>query len=213
VSKLYFVLLISFFSLYSYAQNVFSLEEKELLSFRFLSEKRYKEAIEECEKEIKEGNFIDSYINLSASYLALEDYHNAYISCQRGRKVPQQQYNPRLLEIQAISCYNLGRNIEGLNLLQAYLSNSSQERDVSKIYYYIGEIYLRLSQYHHADIALTAALSIRPFEVSWWVRLGYVREKAKSYKYSLEAYEKALSFDKNNSDAIAGKSRVRTFLR
>ena len=191
---------------------MFPLEEATSLSSTLYNEGKYGEAIVECEKEIaNNANNIDSYITLTSSCIAMKDYAKAYTASQRGRKV--QQYHPRLIEMQAISCYHLGRNIESLNLLQTYLSYTSQEKDVSEIYYYMGEIYLRLSQYHHADIALSTAVSIRPSEVSWWTRLGYVREKSKTYKYSLEAYQKALSFDANYFDALEGKKRVLSILR
>jgi len=195
-----------------YAQSMFSTEEASLLSSRLYHEGKYNEAVVECEKEIaSNANNIDSYITLTLVYIAMKDYAKAYNTSQRGRKV--QQYHPRLIEMQAISCYHLGRNIESLNLLQTYLSYTSQEKDVSEVYYYMGEIYLRLSQYHHADIALSTAVSIRPFEISWWARLGYVREKSKTYKYSLEAYNKALSFDNNYFDALEGRKRVLSALR
>ena len=209
-----FSLLLLFFSMsFSfYAQSMFSTEEASLLSSRLYHEGKYNEAVVECEKEIaSNANNIDSYITLTLVYIAMKDYAKAYNTSQRGRKV--QQYHPRLIEMQAISCYHLGRNIESLNLLQTYLSYTSQEKDVSQIYYYMGEIYLRLSQYHHADIALSTAVSIRPFEISWWARLGYVREKSKTYKYSLEAYNKALSFDNNYFDALEGRKRVLSALR
>ena len=191
---------------------MFSTEEASLLSSRLYHEGKYNEAVVECEKEIaSNASNIDSYITLTLVYIAMKDYAKAYNTSQRGRKV--QQYHPRLIEMQAISCYHLGRNIESLNLLQTYLSYTSQEKDVSEVYYYMGEIYLRLSQYHHADIALSTAVSIRPFEISWWARLGYVREKSKTYKYSLEAYNKALSFDNNYFDALEGRKRVLSALR
>jgi len=195
-----------------YPQSVFFSDEVTLLSLKLYREGKYNEAIVQCEKEIASNeNNIDSYTTLILTYMALKDYAKAYVATQRARKV--QQYYPRLIEMQAISCYHLGRNIESLNLLQTYLSYTSQEKDISEIYYYMGEIYLRLSQYHHADIALSTAVSIRPFEIAWWTRLGYVREKSKTYKYSLEAYEKALSFDNNYFDALEGKKRVLSALR
>lgn len=200
------------FGLLLYPQSVFFSDEVTLLSLKLYREGKYNEAIVQCEKEIASNeNNIDSYTTLILTYMALKDYAKAYVATQRARKV--QQYYPRLIEMQAISCYHLGRNIESLNLLQTYLSYTSQEKDISEIYYYMGEIYLRLSQYHHADIALSTAVSIRPFEIAWWTRLGYVREKSKTYKYSLEAYEKALSFDNNYFDALEGKKRVLSALR
>ena len=212
MNKIFLSFLFFFISLSFYAQVMFPTEETSSIFSTLYREGKYDEAILECEKEIaSNANNIDSYIVLSLIYIAMKDYSKAYTSTQRGRKV--QQYHPRLIEMQAISCYHLGRNIEGLNLLQTYLSYTSQEKDVSDIYYYMGEIYLRLSQYNHADIALSTAVNIRPFEVAWWARLGYAREKSKTYKYSLEAYQKALSFDSNYFDALEGKRRVLSALR
>ena len=211
MNKLFFGVFFFFIVFPFYAQMLFQAEGASLSSSLY-REGRYKEAIEECEKEIVSNeNNIDSYTTLTLVYMAMKDYAKAYNASQRGRKV--QQYHPRLIEMQAVACYHLGRNIESLNLLQTYLSYTSQEKDVSEIYYYMGEIYLRLSQYNHADIALSTAVSIRPLEVSWWARLGYVREKSKTYKYSLEAYEKAISFDNNYFDALEGRKRVLSALR
>lgn len=211
MNKLFFGIFFFFIVFPFYAQMLFQAEGASLSSSLY-REGRYKEAIEECEKEIVSNeNNIDSYTTLTLVYMAMKDYAKAYNASQRGRKV--QQYHPRLIEMQAVACYHLGRNIESLNLLQTYLSYTSQEKDVSEIYYYMGEIYLRLSQYNHADIALSTAVSIRPLEVSWWARLGYVREKSKTYKYSLEAYEKAISFDNNYFDALEGRKRVLSALR
>ena len=150
-----------------------------------------------------------------ASYLALKEYRRAYEVAKIARELPQQGYNPSLLEMQAISCYNLGRNIEALNLFQTYLRTISQEKDVAEIYYYIGEIYTLLTQYNRADLAFSVAVSIRDYEVLWWTRLGYVREKAiqnskdRYYsQYAILAYKKALSLDKNYVDAILGLKRL-----
>ena len=198
------------------AQKLFA-EDDALLSTKLCKEKRWKEAIAECEKEIKTKGDIQSYINLAFSYLEINEYNKAYLSTQEGRRVLQQQYNPRLLEMQAIACYNLGRNIEALNLLQTYLRITSQEKDISHIYYYMGELYSRLSQYNHADMAFTVAISLRPHEASWWARLGYVREMANPNRYdsqyALQAYKKALSLDKNYTDAVIGMKRVLQLLK
>ena len=204
MNKLILISLFSQLLFFAYAQIKLPLDDDVLRSSKLCAERKWKEAVIECEKEIKEGKGIDSYINLVTSYIALKAYDKAYIASKEGRGVPQQQYNPRLLEMQAISCYNLGRNLESLNLLQTYLRYTSQERDISQIYYYMGEIYARLAQYNHADIALTAAVSIRPNEATWWARLGYVREKGRTYRqdiqYAMQAYNKALSLDKNYND-------------
>ena len=176
----------------------------------------FHEAIEKAKKEIAGENVeIESYIVLSSSYLALKDYKASYETSKKARDDSQQKYNPELIQLQAIACYHLGRNLEALSLLQTYLRVSSQEKDVADIYYYMGELYARLTQFNRADIALSAALSIRPNEVEWWARLGYVREKARTSKYdtqsiqyAIEAYKKALELDRNYTDAIEGINRL-----
>lgn len=217
MNKLIFISFFSQLLFFAYSQRKLPLDDEPLLSSKLCILGQWEKAIEECEKEIKKDKRIDSYINLVTSYIALKDYDKAYVACGEGRNILQQQNNPRLLEMQAICCYHLGRNLESLNLLQTYLRYTSQEQDVSQIYYYIGEIYSRLAQYNHADIALTTAVSIRPNEVAWWARLGYVREKGITYRqdirYALQAYDKALLLDKNYSDAIAGVNRLKALLK
>jgi cytochrome c-type biogenesis protein CcmH/NrfG len=44
-------------------------------------------------------------------------------------------------------------------------------------YYYMGEIYLRLGRFGHADIAFSTALQYSSGNAKWWARLGYAREK------------------------------------
>ncbi len=191
-------------------------EEVSVASLSLYNSGKLQEAIDEAKKEIEgDDTKIESYIVLSSSLLQLKDYKTSYTVAKKARDDAQQKYNPELLQLQAVACYHLGRNLEALGLLQTYLRVTTQEKDVANIYYYMGEIYARLTQFNRADIALSAALSIRPSEVEWWVRLGYVREKArtsvydaKSTQYALEAYKKALELDRNYADAIAGINRL-----
>jgi len=214
VNKLVIALLFTSFGLISlYAQS--SRVQLSSMSSKLYREGKWQEEILEAEKELERGAGIDSHVNIVASYLALKEYKKAYETAKIARDLPQQGYNPNLLEMQAISCYNLGRNIEALNLFQTYLRTISQEKDVAEIYYYIGEIYTLLTQYHRADLAFSVAVSIRDYEVAWWARLGYVREKAMQSskdryysQYAILAYKKALSLDKNYVDAILGLKRL-----
>ena len=72
----------------------------------------------------------------------------------------------------------------------------------------MGELYLRLAKYKHADIALSAAVTLETVNSLWWSRLGYAREQTRDYRYSLEAYNRALTLNKNLTDAQRGKDRV-----
>lgn len=191
-------------------------DDRSTPSFTLYTLGKWREAIEAANKELEgEEVKIESYIALSSSHLALKDYKDSYTIAKKARDDSQQKYNPELLQLQAVSCYHLGRNLEALSLLQTYIRVSAQEKDIANIYYYMGEIYARLTQFNRADMALSTALRIRPSEVEWWVRLGYVREKArigtsdaKSTQYALEAYRKALTLERNYADALAGIKRL-----
>ena len=80
------------------------------------------------------------------------------------------------------------------------------------MYYYMGEIYLRLAKYRHADMAFSASLQLESMNARWWSRLGYAREKAHEYRYALEAYLSALKLDPNQQDAIRGRDRAQRSL-
>jgi tetratricopeptide (TPR) repeat protein len=72
----------------------------------------------------------------------------------------------------------------------------------------MGEIYLRMARFRHADIAFSTAIQLQGLNSLWWVRCGYARKMAKDYRHALEAYNKALELSPNQQDAARGKERV-----
>ena len=80
------------------------------------------------------------------------------------------------------------------------------------MYYFLGEIYIRLGRFRHADIALTTAVHWMPGNAAWWTRLAYARENAGDYGESAAAYERALSLNSQLADARRGLERVRQAL-
>ena len=66
-------------------------------------------------------------------------------------------------------------------------------------YFFLGELFIRIGEYNHADIALTTAVYHNPNTARWWARLGYAREMAKDYSHSLLAYEEALKLKAERS--------------
>jgi tetratricopeptide (TPR) repeat protein len=76
----------------------------------------------------------------------------------------------------------------------------------------MGEIFIRLGEYHHADIAFTTAVYHFPNSARWWSRLGYAREMAEDWKYSAEAYDKALQLNSSYTEAVRGLGRVKAKL-
>lgn len=168
---------------------------------------KYAEAVAVCENEIKANpSNLDSYVVMTWALLADKQYDKAYKYAGEGRKIVQS--DPRLIETQAEACYNLGKNAEALKLFEDYISYAPNGVRIPSSYYFMGEIYLRMAKYKHADIAFSVAVILDAYNSFWWVRLGYAREQMKDYRYSLEAYDKALSLNKNNVDAQKGRERI-----
>lgn len=168
---------------------------------------RYAEAIAVCEAEIKENpNNLNSYVVITWALLASGQYEKTYDMTIDGRKIAQT--DPRLIATQAEACFHLGKNSEALKLFQDYISYAPNGVRIPSSYYFMGEIYLRMGKYRHADISFSVAVTLDSFNSLWWLRLGYAREQTKEYSYSLEAYNKALSLNKNLIDAQKGRERV-----
>lgn len=170
-------------------------------------EGRYKEAASVCFDEIKRmPRNIDSYVVLAWALIADERYQEAADWTVKGRTVSQ--YDPRLIESHAQALYHLGRNEESLRLFEDYIAYAPNGTKVSGVYYHIGELYLRMAKYRHADIAFSTAIRLEPLNSLWWTRLAYSREQAKEYRAALEAYSSALQLNKNSTDAQKGYERV-----
>lgn len=173
---------------------------------------KYKDAIAVCEQELKASpRNIESYVVLSWALIADKQYEKAYETAKSGRDI--MQYDPRLTESQAEACFFLGRNTEALNLFQSYISYAPSGIRMAEVYYFMGEIYLRMAKFCHADIAFTTAVQSNSLDGMWWARLGYAREQAKDYIHALRAYDKALELNKNHVDAQKGKERVLKFFQ
>ena len=170
-------------------------------------EGRYKEAVTVCLNEIERmPRNIDSYVVLTWSLLGDERYQEAADWVVKGRAVSQ--YDPRLIETHAQALYHLGQNEESLRLFEDYIAYAPNGKKVSGVYYHIGELYLRMAKYRHADIAFSTAIRLEPLNRVWWTRLAYSREQAKEYRAALEAYSSALQLNKNLTDAQKGYERV-----
>ncbi len=168
---------------------------------------RYAQAVAVCEAEIKATPAnLDSYVVMAWALLADEHYERTYEISVEGRKLAQT--DPRLIVSQAEACYHLGKNEEALKLFQDYIFYAPYGVKLPFSYYFMGDIYLRLEKYKHADIAFSTAVTLDAFNSLWWVKLGYAREQTKDFTHSLEAYNKALSLNKNLIDAQKGRERI-----
>lgn len=174
---------------------------------------KFQESIDVCISEIQDNpDNLDSYVVLCWGLVSNKQYSEAEYWAEKGRQVSK--YDPRLVEIQGEAKYYLGQNKEALALFQEYISlvPSSGSR-YGEAYYFMGEIYIRLAKFNHADIAFSTAVKTEPLKSYWWTRLGYAREMSNNYEIALEAYEQALILNQYQTEAKSGKERVLEILQ
>jgi tetratricopeptide (TPR) repeat protein len=177
-------------------------------ALRLYSQGRYAEAIAACEAELIENpQNRESHVVLCWSLVQNRQYAEAE---QRAAQARNLWYDYRIIEVLGEAKYFLGKNSEALALFQEYVSlvSITMGSRINAAYYYMGEIYIRLERFQHADIALTTAARFEPGRDTWWARLGYAREMAGNYRESLEAYDKALQLNSSSLDAQRGRNRV-----
>jgi tetratricopeptide (TPR) repeat protein len=183
-------------------------------ALRLYTQGRYQEAIEVCEAELQENpNNRDSYVVLCWSLVANRQYAEAEQKAAQAREL--NRYDQRIIETLAEAKYFLGKNGDALTLFQEYIAlvPVTTGARINLAYYYMGEIYIRQERYEHADIAITTAVRFDPNRDSWWVRLGYAREMARSYADAVSAYDRALQLNGASVDAQRGRIRAMSNIR
>jgi len=168
---------------------------------------QYERAVDVTLQELAEdaGN-LDAYTVLGWSLLALRRYEEALEYGMRGLDVSR--FDHRIVHIVGEANYRQGNNLEALQYLQNYAALAPRGTLIDEVYYLMGEIHLRLEEYHHADIALTTAVFLDDTRGQWWARLGYAREMAGSPEYAREAYENALARNPGLIEAQRGLERT-----
>ncbi len=167
----------------------------------------FKEAEEVCRAEISEmPKNMDSYTVLGWSLIKQQKYSEALEAGQEALKISR--YDSRIIEICGEANYYMGNNIDALNFFEEYAKLVPDGGRIDVVYYYMGEIFLRLGEYHHSDIAFSTALYYSPNIARWWARLGYAREMKEDYKWALDSYEKSLKLNPSYTEALRGKNRV-----
>ena len=168
----------------------------------------YAGAIEICMNEIERmPRNMDSYVVLGWTYIKSGKYQQALDTGLSALKISRR--DTRVIEIVAESYYYLGKNVESLKYFEEYTVLAPTGDRIELAYFFMGEIFIRLGEYHHADIAFTTAVYHFPNSARWWSRLGYSREMAEDWQYSLEAYEKALQLNSSYNEAVRGRGRVK----
>jgi tetratricopeptide (TPR) repeat protein len=170
--------------------------------------RNYESAVTICKSELalNPGN-LDSHVVLCWSLISLGRYEEALNYARQGRSLSR--YDPRIIEILGEVNYYQGRNREGLDYFQEYVNLSPEGDRIDMVYYFIGEIYIRLGRFRHADIALSTAVHYVPGNAAWWTRLAYARENAGELQDAVRAYERALALNAQYADARRGLERTR----
>jgi tetratricopeptide (TPR) repeat protein len=185
--------------------------QAEMDALRLYLDGKYDDARRTCLSEIASTpSNVESYVVLSWSLVALGRYADAENYALKGYAIRR---DPRLTEVLGETAYFLGSNDAALRNFQNYVGAVPEGGRVGMAYYYMGEIYLRLGRFSHADIAFSTALQFTPGSAKWWARLGYARERYGDAVHALEAYRKALSIDPHLQDASDGADRIAAKLR
>ena len=196
----------AFFVLFFLAGQVYSQTRPDaLVEYR---NRNYEQAAAICRNEIAANpNNIESHVVICWSLISLGRYSEAMPYALAGRNI--NRYDPRIIEILGEIHYYEGRNAEALQFFQEYVNLAPQGQRIDTVYYFVGEIYIRLGRFRHADIALSTAVHWVPGNAAWWTRLAYARENAGDLSDAATAYNRALALNSQLVDARRGLDRVR----
>jgi predicted Zn-dependent protease len=171
----------------------------------------YERAVSICRDEIASNpNNLEAHVVICWSLIRLGRYEEAHTYGLAGRSLSR--YDPRIIEILGEISYYRGQNGEALQYFQEYVNFAPEGGRIDMVYYFLGEIYIRLGRFHHADIALSTAVHYMPGNAAWWTRLAYARESAGELQSAASAYERALSLNSQMTDARRGLDRTRQAL-
>ena len=204
MKKLFFIALTGLLSMAVRAQ----VKPDALLEYR---NGKYETAVAICTNELAVNpNNIESHVVICWSLIRLGRYDEARGYALQGRNISR--YDIRIIEILGEAHYYQGRNSEALQFFQEYINLAPEGGRIDMVYYFIGEINIRLGRFRHADIALSTAVHYMPGNAAWWSRLAYARERVGDLAEAVSAYERALRLDAQLSDARRGLERVRQAL-
>lgn len=149
---------------------------------------------------------MDSYTVLGWGLTRLGRYDDAVKYGEEA--INWSRYDARVIENLGEAHYYLGNHDKSLNYFQQYVSLNPTGDRIGQVYYYMGETYIRLGKYNHADIALSTAIYHVPSAARWWSRLGYAREGAEKFDSAREAYNQALVLQPSLQEARKGLDRI-----
>jgi tetratricopeptide (TPR) repeat protein len=169
---------------------------------------KYTQSVSVCDREIQaDPKRLEAYVVKCWSLFRLNKHADVIASGQAGMRIA---FDPRISEVMGESYYFLGQMDNSIKYLQRYLdaAGDSGDRGPTALFF-MGESYLRLKKYSHADIAYSTAVSKEPSMPRWWFRLGNACESLGEWKRALDAYNKALALNPSYQEAIAAQARVK----
>jgi predicted Zn-dependent protease len=168
---------------------------------------KFVDAIKVTQQELAVSpNNIDSWVVMGWSYLRLQQYPDALAAGQKA--VALNPNDPRVIQILGEADVFLGKIDDALKNLQEYVALRPGGDRIGRVYWLMGECYIRLKELQNADIAISTAVYYEQNNAVWWARLGYARELANDLKWASDAYARALKLDPSLSDAQRGKDSV-----
>jgi tetratricopeptide (TPR) repeat protein len=169
---------------------------------------KYVQSAAVCDREMQaDPKRLEAYVVKCWSLFRLGRHSEVIATGQAGMKVA---FDPRVSEVMGESYYFLDQMDSSIKYLQKYLdaAGDSGDRGPTALFF-MGEAYLRLKKYSHADIAYSAAVSREPSMPRWWFRLGNACESLGEWKRALDAYNKALALNPSYQEAIAAQARAK----
>jgi tetratricopeptide (TPR) repeat protein len=168
---------------------------------------RFAEAIKVCQQELAlSPGSIDSHVVMGWSYLRLQQYQDALDVGQKAAVLSPN--DPRVIEIIGEAQVFLGKTSDALPNLEQYVALRPNGDRIARVYWLMGECYIRLKEYQNADISISTAVYYEQNNALWWARLGWARELASNLKDAADAYSRALKLDPGLADAQRGKDSV-----
>lgn len=168
---------------------------------------RFDQAVDVTMAEIRDNpSNLDAYTVLGWSLLALNRDAEALEYGLAGLQVSR--FDHRIVNIVGEAHYRMGNYTDALQYMQNYAALAPTGSLIDEAYFVMGEIHIRLEEYHHADIALTTAVHLNANRAQWWARLGFAREMSGSPDHAAEAYQEALRRNPALIEAQRGLDRV-----
>jgi tetratricopeptide (TPR) repeat protein len=169
---------------------------------------KFAQAVSICDQELSaEPKRMEAFVVKCWSLFRLGSHADVIATGQAGMKIA---FDARISEVMGESYYFLGQMDNCIKFLQKYIEAAGETGDRGPTaYFFMGEAFLRLKKYSHADIAYSTAVLREPSMPRWWYRLGNACEALGEWKRALDAYNKAISLSPAYAEAIAAQARAK----